>query len=159
MPAIPAIKNPRDVTAVANRPCMLLTAQQAAGFRLDMPPDQLSGLRGTQRCMWTKTTVPDRQIVRMVNVSMSTNGPAFETVYDRDRGLPSFELADLSGYPAIVTRTNTKSPICTIKIKTTEGQSLSVDYEDKELANNPQKSCETGKQVATAVLMNVPTKS
>jgi hypothetical protein len=46
-----------------------------------------------------------------------------------------------------------------IKIKTAEGQSLSVDYEDKELATNPQQSCEIGKRVATAVLMNVPAKS
>lgn len=159
VPPIPPVKNPRDVAAVSARPCGLLTEQQATEFRLDLPPDQLTGLHDTLRCMWTKTTVPDRAIVRMVNVSMSTSGPAFEVVYERDRRLPSFELTDIAGYPAIVTRTSPKSPICMIKIKTAEGQSLSVDYEDKELATNPQQSCEIGKRVATAVLMNVPAKS
>ncbi|HET9257433.1 MAG TPA: DUF3558 domain-containing protein [Pseudonocardiaceae bacterium] len=158
-PPIPAVKNPRDVAAVSSRPCDLLTAQQAGGFRLDMPPAQLTGLRGTQRCMWTKTTIPDRMIIRMVNVSMSTSGPTFEAVYERDRGLPTFELTDIAGYPAIVTRTNAKSPTCAVKIKTAEGQSLVVDYEDKDLAKDPQQSCVVGKQVASAVLMNVPTKS
>lgn len=158
-PPIPALKNPRDVTAVSGRPCELLTSQQATGFRLDLPPDQLSGLHGTMRCMWTTTTTPARAIVRIVDVNTSTDGPALEVIYDRDRGLPFFELTDIAGDPAIVTRSNATLPICAIKIKTAEGQSLSVNYEDKELAKNPQNSCEIGKRVAAAVLMNVPPKS
>jgi hypothetical protein len=34
-----------------------------------------------------------------------------------------------------------------------------VTYESDTFNNNPQQSCEVGKQVAAAVLMNLPLKS
>jgi hypothetical protein len=155
---IPPVKNPRDVTAMARRPCELLTPQQAAGFGLDLPPKQLEGLLGTLRCKWTSTT-RDRRTFRTVDISMFTNNPTLEIAYNQNRGRPFFELAEIAGYPAIVTRTNADLPICDIDVKPAERQSVSVSYDSKEFNNDPQRACEVGKQVAAAVLMNLPPKS
>ena len=40
-----------------------------------------------------------------------------------------------------------------------ERQSVSVSYDSKVFNNDPQRACEVGKQVAAAVLMNLPPKS
>lgn len=150
---------PRDLTAMTRRPCELLTPQQATGFLLDLPADQLTGLHDTLRCKWTTTTGTAFEIVRMLDVGLSVNNPSFDAAYSRDRGLPFFEVITIAGYPAIVTMANAKLPICTVKIKVAEQQSVSVDYEDKTLNKNPQQSCEIGKRVAAALLTNVPPKS
>lgn len=157
-PIPPVANNARDVAAMARRPCELLTAQQAKEFGLDLPPAQLDGLLGTLRCKWTATT-RDRQTIRTVDVSMFTNNPTLETVYSRRQSYPFFELTEISGYPTIVKRTNADDPSCDIDIKPAERQSVSVGYRNKEFSNNPQQSCEINKQVAAAVLMNLPPKS
>lgn len=154
---IPPVNNPRDVAAMARRPCELLTAQQARGFGLDLPPAQLDGLFGTLDCKWT-TTTRDRRIVRTVDLSMFTNNPTLEVGYSKDRGLPYFELTQISGYPAIVTRTNADVPRCDIDMKPAERQSVTVIYDSEEFSNNPQQSCVVATQVAAAVLGNLPPK-
>jgi hypothetical protein len=154
---IPPVKNPRDVTALARRPCELLTSQQAAGFGLDLPPQQYDAALGDLGCKWT-TTTRERQTSRTVRIDTFTNNPTLEVAYDKRRGLPFFELAEIAGYPALVSRTNADLPICDIDVKPAERQSVSVTYESKEFKDNPQESCEVGKQVAAAVLMNLPPK-
>jgi Protein of unknown function (DUF3558) len=155
---IPMVKNPRDVAAMALRPCELLTVQQATEFGLDLPPQQLDGLFGTLRCEWTNTS-RERETLQTVNISMFTNNPTLEVAYGKDRGLPLFELSDISGYPAIITMTNADQAICDIKVKPAELQSVSITYYTKEFRKDPQQSCEVGKQVAAAVLTNLPPKS
>ncbi|HJT03288.1 MAG TPA: DUF3558 domain-containing protein [Pseudonocardiaceae bacterium] len=158
-PATTPVGPPRDLAAMTQRPCDLLTASQATGFQLDLPADQLTGLHGTLRCMWTTTTSPAHNIVRMLDVSLSVNSPAFDAAYNRDRGLPVFDVITIAGYPALVTMVNVKLPICTVRIKVADQQSVSVDYEDRTLNKNPQQSCDIDKRVAAAVLTNVPLKS
>jgi hypothetical protein len=158
MSSIPPVKNPRDVAAMVRRPCDLLTSQQATGFELDLPPKQLDALLGTLRCKWTSTT-RDRQIVRTVDVSMFTDNLTLEAVYNRRQSFAFFELTEIAGYPVITTRANADIPSCNIDIKPAEQQSVSITYESKEFDGNPQQSCEVAKQVAAAVLMNVPLKS
>jgi Protein of unknown function (DUF3558) len=158
---IPPVKNPRDVAAMARRPCELLTAQQATGFGFNLPPEESDGLFGTLDCQWSKTT-REQQLVRSLDITMFTNNPTLEVAYSRDhRGLPFFELTEIAGYPAIVTRTNADIAHCDIDIKAAERQSVTVIYhsEEQALRNNPQQSCEVGKQIAAAVLMNLPPKS
>ncbi|MGH3537427.1 MAG: DUF3558 domain-containing protein [Pseudonocardiaceae bacterium] len=158
---IPSVKNPRDVAAMARRPCELLTSQQATGFGFDLPPEETDGLFGTLSCQWTKIT-RSQQMVRSLGLTMFTNNPTLEVAYSKDhRGLPFFQLTDIAGYPAIVTRTNVDIARCDIDVKTAERQSFTVFYQSQEqaLKNNPQQSCEVGKQIAAAVLMNLPPKS
>lgn len=155
---IPPVKNPRDVTAMARKPCELLTSQQAMEFRLDLPPRQRDGLFGTLRCEWT-TTTREQETIRTVSISMFTDNPTLEVAYSKRQGLPFFELTEIAGYPAIVTRTNEDIPICDISVKPAERQSFSLTYHSKELKNDPQQSCEVGKQIAAAVVMNLPPKS
>jgi uncharacterized protein DUF3558 len=158
---IPSVKNPRDVAAMARRPCELLSSQQATGFGFDLPPAESDGLFGTLNCQWRKTG-REQELVRSVDLSMFTNNPTLEVVYSKDhRGLPFFELTEIAGYPAIVTRTNADIAHCDIDIKAAERQSVTVIYhsEEQALRNNPQQSCEVGKQIAAAVLMNLPPKS
>jgi hypothetical protein len=158
---IPPVQNPRDVAAMARRPCELLTEQQATAFGFDLPPAESDGLFGTLDCQWRKTT-RSRQLVRSVDLTMFTNNPTLEVAYSRDhRGLPFFELTEIAGYPAIVTRTNADIAHCDIDVKAAERQSFTVLYQSEEqaLRNNPQESCEVGKQIAAAVLMNLPPKS
>lgn len=157
-PILPVDK-PRDITPMTQRPCDLLTPAQATGFQLDLPADQLTGLRGTLRCKWTTTTGSQVEIVRMLDVSLSVNTPAFDVAYNQYRGLPLFDVTTIAGDPAIVAMANPKLPICMVKLKVADQQSISVDYEDKALNKNPQQSCEVGKRVAAAVLTNVPPKS
>ncbi|MGH4005748.1 MAG: DUF3558 domain-containing protein [Pseudonocardiaceae bacterium] len=155
---IPPVKNPRDVTVLARRPCELLTTQQAAGFELDLPPKQLNGVLGNLNCEWTSTT-REREVLRQVLISTFTNNPTLEVVYGRERDRPFFELTEIAGYPAIVTRSNPDLPHCDIDVKPAERQSVSVSYDSKVFKNNPQQACVVGKQVAAAVLMNLPPKS
>lgn len=146
---------------MARRPCDLLTAQQATGFGLDLPPKELDGLLGTLRCKWTRTT-REQETVRTLDLTMFTNNPTLEVAYSRDhQGLPFFELTEVAGYPAIVTRTNADIAVCDIDIKAADRQSVTVIYQSEEqaLKNNPQQSCEVGKQIAAAVVMNLPPKS
>jgi hypothetical protein len=82
-----------------------------------------------------------------------------EVVYDRERDRPFFELTEIAGYPAIATRSNPELPHCDIDVKPAERQSVSVSYDSKVFKNDPQRACEVGKQVAAAVLMNLPPKS
>jgi hypothetical protein len=155
---IPSVKNPRDVAAMARRPCELLTSQQATAFGLDLPPKQRDGLLGTLDCKWTRTT-REREVTRTVDLSMFTNNPTLETGYTQDQNRPSFELTEIAGYPALVSRPLMDEPICDIDVKAAERQSVSLTYESEELKNNPQLACEVGKKVAAAVLMNLPPKS
>ena len=158
---IPPVNHPRDVAAMARRPCQLLTAQQATGFGFDLPPEESDGLFGTLDCQWRKTS-REQELVRKVDLTMFTNNPTLEVAYSRDhRGLPFFELTQIAGYPAIITRTNADIAHCDIDIKAAERQSVTVIYhsEEQALKNNPQQSCEVGKQIAAAVLMNLPPKS
>ncbi len=151
-------KTPRDVNAVAQRPCELLTTQQARSFGLGLPPEQRDGLFGTQRCGWTSTN-REREIARTVGISMFTNNLTLEAVYDRRQRLPFFELTNIDGYPATVSRTNASEAICNIDVKPAEHQSVSITYYAREFDSNPQQSCEPAKQIAAAVLMNLPPKS
>ncbi len=158
---MPPVKNPRDVAAMARRPCELLTSQQATGFGFDLPPEVSDGLFGTLDCQWSKSS-RSQELVRKVDLTMFTNNPTLEVAYSRDhRGLPFFELTEVAGYPAIVTRTNADIAVCDIDIKAAERQSVTVIYQSEEqaLKNNPQQSCEVGKRIAAAVLMNLPPKS
>ncbi|MFY9807848.1 MAG: DUF3558 domain-containing protein [Pseudonocardiaceae bacterium] len=158
---IPPVKNPRDVAAMARRPCELLTAQQATGFGFDLPPQESGGLFGTLDCQWRKTS-REQELVRSVDLTMFTNNPTLEVAYSRDhRGQPFFELTEVAGYPAIVTRTNADIAHCDIDVKAADRQSFTVLYESQEqaLKNDPQQSCEVGKKIAAAVLMNLPPKS
>lgn len=155
---IPTVKNPRDVAALARRPCELLTAQQAKEFGLGLPPRQYDAGLGDLGCEW-KATAGNQELVHKLNISTFTNNPTLEVVYSKDRNLPFFELTEIAGYPAIVTRTNADIPICDIDVKPAERQSFTLTYEGLEYRKNPQQSCEVGKQVAAAVLMNLPLKS
>ena len=158
---IPPVKNPRDVAAMARRPCELLTTEQATGFGFDLPPQESDGLFGTLDCQWRKTT-RSQELVRKVDLTMFTNNPTLEVAYSRDRqGLPFFELTEVAGYPAIVTRTNADIAVCDIDIKAADRQSVTVIYQSEEqaLKNNPQQSCVVSKQIAAAVVMNLPPKS
>jgi len=154
---IPLVKDPRDVAVLARRPCELLTKQQAAGFELDLPPKQLNGVLGNLNCEWTSTT-REREVLRQVIISTFTNNPTLEVVYDREHGRPFFELTEIAGYPAIVTRSNPDLPHCDVDVKPAERQSFSVSYDSKVFNNDPQQACVVGKQVAAAVLMNLPLK-
>jgi len=58
-----------------------------------------------------------------------------------------------------VSRPTADSPSCAVDIKLANRQSVSINYVSRELNNNPQQSCEVAKQVAAAVVMNVPLKS
>jgi hypothetical protein len=155
---IPPVNNPRDVAAVAHRTCDLLTSEEAKKFGLDLPPTPSEGLFGTVYCTWAKTT-PELYTVRRVSITVFTNNPTLEAEYNQDRGRPSFELTDILGYPALVSRPDAGSPSCDVDIKLANRQSVSINYDSKEFSNNPQQSCEVAKQVAAAVVMNVPLKS
>ncbi|MGH3972559.1 MAG: DUF3558 domain-containing protein [Pseudonocardiaceae bacterium] len=154
---IPQVKNPRDVVALARRPCELLTSQQAKEFDLDLPPRQYDAALGDVGCEWT-TTTSERETIRTVSISTFTNNPTLEVAYSKRQGLPFFTLTEIAGYPALITRTNAEIPICDIDVKPAERQSFSLTYNSKLFNENPQQSCEVGKQVAAVVLMNLPLK-
>lgn len=155
---IPPVMNPRDVAALARRPCELLTAQEAKDLGFGLPPRQYDAGLGDLGCEW-QTTARDQALIRKVNISTFTNNPTLEVVYSKDRNLPFFELTEIANYPTIITRTNADIPICDIDVKPAERQSFTLTYEALDFRNDPQKSCELGKQVAAAVLMNLPLKS
>lgn len=155
---IPQVQNPRDVAAMARRTCELLTPRQAAGFGLDLPPMSSDGLFSTVYCAW-RNTAPDRSGYKRVAISIFTNNPTLEAVYNRRDGFASFELTAVGGYPATVTRSNADLPVCSVDVKPAELQSFTVTYESGEFDNDPQQACVVGKEVAKVVLRNLPPKA
>jgi hypothetical protein len=154
---IPVVKSPRNIAAVASRPCALLTAQQVGAFGLDLPPRVYNAELGDVGCEWTNVT-RDRRISRRVQIDTFTNNPTLEIGYQQDQGRPFFELTEIIGYPALVSRPLADEPICDVDVKTAERQSFSLTYESKEFARDPQQACVVAKQIAAAVLMNLPLK-
>lgn len=148
---IPRVDHPRDVRAVADRPCALLTPQQAASFGIDRPPRQLSGALGTIDCEWR-----DSQGDVWVYISTFTDKQTLEEVYDQREMLAYFELTEIGGYPAIVSRADATLPACDIDIKPAEQQSVTVSYDSTALNNTPQQGCAVARQVAQAVMLNLP---
>lgn len=148
---IPRVEKPRNIDAVADRPCELLNPQQAAGFGLDRPPRQLPGRLGNVECEWRSSGTDV-----WVYISPFTDKLTLEEVYDRREILSYFELTEIGGYPAIVSRTEATLPVCDIDIKPAEHQSVTVSYDSTAFNDEPQKGCVVGKQVAEAVLNNLP---
>lgn len=155
---IPPVENPRDIAALARRPCELLTEQQVKEYGLDLPPRQYDAGLGDVGCTWSHKT-REQETIRSVRIDTFTNNPTLEVAYNRKRNRASFALTDIAGYPAIVSRTNADLPICDVDVKPAERQSFTLTYESTEFDKNPQQSCEVAKQVAAAVLMNLPPKS
>ncbi len=149
--AIPRVEKPRNITAVADRPCELLNPQQAAGFGLDRPPRQIPGRLGSMDCEWRSSKADV-----WVYISTFTNRLTLEEVYTRRESLPYFELTRIGGYPAIVSRTDESLPVCDIDIKPAERQSITVSFDSTEFNKAPQQGCVVGRRIAEAVLSNLP---
>ncbi|HEU0088193.1 MAG TPA: DUF3558 domain-containing protein [Pseudonocardiaceae bacterium] len=152
--AIPRVPNPKDVTAVADRPCALLPPPQAAGFGLDRPPRQISGRLGTADCEWRSSRMDV-----WVYLSLATDRLTLEEVSTRRESLPYFELTEIGGHPAIASRTDAKLPACDIDIKTAERQSVTVSYDSTAFNNDLAQGCVVARQVAAAVLRNLPPRT
>jgi hypothetical protein len=148
---IPPVAHPKDVRAVADRPCDLLNSQQAAGFGLDRPPRELPDAFGNVDCEWRSSRADV-----WVYISTFTDKPVLEEVYDKRETLFSFELTEIGDYPAIASRTDSTLPVCDIDIKLAEYQSVTVSYDSTAFNKIPQQGCVVGKQVARAVLQNLP---
>jgi hypothetical protein len=155
---IPPVKNPRDVAAIAHRTCDLLTPQQAKNLGLDVPPTPSDGPFGTQYCVWQNIT-SEGLMTKRLSVSVTTNNATLEVSYNQYRSRPDFNLVEIAGYPALISRSNVNLPSCDIDIKLAERQSVSITYIAREFSSNPQQSCVAAKQVMAAVVMNVPPKS
>jgi hypothetical protein len=155
---IPPVKNPRNVAALARRPCELLTSQQATSFGLSLPPKQYDAALGDVGCKWSSAT-RDGRTYRTLRIDTFTNNPTLEIAYNQDRDRPFFELTEIAGYPALVSRPLANLPHCDIDVKPAERQSFSLSYDSETFGNNPQQACVVGKQVAAAVVMNLPSKS
>jgi Protein of unknown function (DUF3558) len=150
---IPPVEKPRDAAVMSRRTCELLTQGQAAGFGLDRPPLPARGLFGTVDCVW-KNSSNDRR----VQIGLLIGNPTLEVLYKKRSGFPYFDLTTVDGYPIVVTRSNPDLPICVIDAKPAERQSVTVTYESDDLQNDPQRSCDVAKRVASAVLTNLPPK-
>ncbi|MGH3914941.1 MAG: DUF3558 domain-containing protein [Pseudonocardiaceae bacterium] len=148
------VEKPQRIDAIANRPCKLLTPQQAAGFGLDLPPRQLPGRLGNVECEWRSSGADV-----WVYISPFTDRLTLEEVYDRRETLPYFELTKIGGYPAIVSRTEATLPVCDIDLKPADRQSVTVSYDATAFNQEPQQGCVVGKQVAEAILKNLPPPS
>lgn len=151
---IPRVEKPRNIDAIAERPCELLKPKQAAEFGLDLPPRQLAGKLGNVGCEWRSSGLDV-----WVYISTFTDKLTLEEVYDRREVLPYFEITEIGGYPAIVSRTDATLPVCDIDIKPAERQSVTVTYDWTALHKTPQQGCVVGKRVAEAVLKNLPPPS
>lgn len=152
--AIPSVEKPRNILPVAGRTCELLKPQQAAGFGLDRPPRQIRGKLGNVECEWRSSKADV-----WVYISTFTNKLTLEEVYNRRASLPYFELTRIGGYPAIVSRTDATLPVCDVDIKPAERQSVTVSYDATRFNTQPQQGCVVGRQVAEAVLANLPPAS
>jgi hypothetical protein len=148
---IPRVEKPRNINAVADRPCQLFPPQQAALFGLDRPPRQIRGTLGNNDCEWRNS-----KLDVWVYISTYTNKLTLEEVYARRETLPYFELTQIGGYPATVSRAEAKLPVCDVDIKPAEYQSVTVSYDSTKLNNHPEQGCVVAKRVAEAVVGNLP---
>lgn len=119
-------------------------------FGLDRPGHQIRGLLGNVDCEWRSS-----RLDVWVYISAYTNKVTLEEVYARRATLPYFELTQVGGYPAIVSKTKTRLPACDIDVKPAEHQSLTVSYDSTKLNNRPEQGCAEDKRVVQTVLTNL----
>lgn len=154
---IPPVRNPRDVGVFAQRTCELLTPRQTSDLGFPHQPEQRDAILDTTTCTWTASDSIGLT-VRSLTVGLFTNNPTLEAAYRKRDSWPFFELTAVDGYPATVTRSNIDLPTCSIDVRTAERQNFTLAYNAEDLKSAPQRSCDVAKQVASAVLANLPPK-
>ncbi len=143
------IQNPRDLAAVANHPCALLTPQQ-----LDSISPGLEGTAGTTifnapECVWRNS---------LVSVSVAadvTTGQGIDVLYKQ----PDVERISVAGYPA--GQYGDVSPdVCTVSVGVAPDVELIMDFTNNA-SDKPehQRACEYVNTLAAMVIHNLPPKN
>lgn len=144
---IPPVTEPLDLTSLAQRPCDLLTAEQASAFGFASPNVDEGATGSFPACVWKTTN----------DVRMSVFPQAdLETVFAKRDQYTFFELTKFSGYPAAVYTETESNRLCTALVKVAEGQGVAVNYITVLADDPPPDPCAEAVRVAEVVLTNIP---
>ena len=149
----PPVTNPRDASAMAQRPCDLLTPEQRASFGFDQPGKRRELLGGVVQCMWT-----DSASTRQLTASINPRQDRLNEVY-RDRELyPLFEPIEVAGLPGALRQAVAGGATCDAAVSLTESQSLEVGFSNLK-QGTPVDACGEARRITEVILGNLPPPS
>ncbi len=143
------IRNPRDLAAVADDPCALLTAQQ-----LESISPGLQGTPGTTsfaapECVWRNNEVS-------LSVAADINtGEGIDVLYKQ----PDVEPIEVAGYPA-GQYGDVGPDVCAVSVGVAPDVELIMDFSNSA-SDKPeqQRTCEYANTLAAMVIENLPPKN
>ncbi len=146
----PPVTNPRDASAVAQRPCDLLTPEQRASFGFNQPGKRRELLGGVAQCMWT-----DAASTRQLTASVNPRQDRLNEVY-RDREIyPLFEPIEVAGLPGALRQAVAGGDTCDAAVSLTESQSLEVSFSNLR-PGTPVDACGEARRITEVILGNLP---
>lgn len=146
----PPVTNPRDASAMAQRPCDLLTPEQRASFGFDQPGKRRELLGGVAQCMWTDTA-STRQLTASVNTRQDRLNDGY-----RDREVyPLFEPIEVAGLPGALKQAVAGGMTCDAVVSLAESQSLEVSFSNLR-PGTPMDACGEVRRITEVILGNLP---
>ena len=145
----PPITRPVDARAYRDKPCELLSDQQAATREFKPAPDLLNPMDGP-RCYWRGTTTGKESILRI----WLRSEDQLAQIYRHDTGNETiwadFVPVTIAGQPAARSEPpGSRQPHCAVAVGLTDNQTLEVSQ------NYGEKPCDQVTAVAEMVMHNL----
>jgi Protein of unknown function (DUF3558) len=143
---IPAVRDPRNLAGTP--PCRLLTPEQLAANRIDLP-SQSKDVLGAPGCEWD-----DKAHTREIRVFADIGMDVLHNVYAQRATFPVFEVTQVAGHPAIRTKDVVKGTSCFFRVAAAQTQTLNLMF--TSLRQGLEEPCGPAKALAEAVMANLP---
>ncbi|MGW0517019.1 DUF3558 domain-containing protein [Crossiella sp. NPDC003009] len=153
--AAPTVTKPKQLMALLDNPCGLLTTEQRTG--LGVSTDGKPGGNaeaGTAACTWSNF---DQRpgMAASITARLETRRSGLDQVYRRSVEFKAFEPITVDSYPAV--RVQNDEFRCHLWIGAAEDQSIELSF-SSVLGTDPKHSppCGFAEKVAAAMLANIP---
>jgi Protein of unknown function (DUF3558) len=143
---IPAVRDPRNLAGTP--PCRLLTPEQLAANRIDLP-SRSKDVLGAPGCEWD-----NKAHTRQIRIYVDIGNDVLRNVYAQRATFPVFEVTQAAGHPAIRTKNLVDGTSCFVRVAATERQTFVVEF--TSLRQGLEEPCGPAKALAEAVMANLP---
>jgi Protein of unknown function (DUF3558) len=143
---IPAVRDPRNLAGMP--PCRLLTPEQLAANRIDLP-SRSKDVLGVPGCEWD-----DKAHTREIRVFADIGMDVLHNVYAQRATFPVFEVTQVAGHPAIRTKDLVEGTSCFFRVAAARTQTLNLMF--TSLRQGLEEPCGPAKALAEAVMANLP---
>ncbi|MDQ2790904.1 MAG: DUF3558 domain-containing protein [Actinomycetota bacterium] len=143
---IPPVRDPKNLAGTA--PCQLLTSAQLTSNRMDLPA-QSKKVLDDPGCEWD-----NKAHTREITIYVDTTNDAMHNVYAQRATFPVFEVTQVAGYPAVLTKNNAAATSCYMQVAAAERQTFIVRF--TSLRQGLEEPCGPARALAEDVVANLP---